>query len=289
MTETVAIVGLGLMGGSLGLALRGQGVRVRGCARREATRADALRRGAVDEAFDDPAAAAEGAGRIVVCVPVRAIPELIRAVRPALRRGAVVTDVGSTKAHVSALCPPLLEGTGAAFVGSHPIAGSERQGIESARADLYRGALTVVTPLASAPDDAVGQVESLWRSVGSRVLRMEPGDHDRRLARTSHLPHLAAAALAAAVGRADGAEAAAPLCGPGFRDATRIAEGSADVWIDIVGTNREAVAAELDGLGERLAAMARAVRAGDDAAVRRLLEDGRSGRRRMLGDARRTE
>ncbi len=284
MDGTVAVLGLGLMGGSLALALRRRepGVTIRACARRAATRAEAERRGLADAVFADPAEAVRGAGLTVICVPVERIPEVALEARAGFADGAVVTDVGSTKAWVEAETLRALAGTPAAFVGSHPVAGSERQGLEAARADLYEGAVAVVTGVNAAPS-AEARVADLWRAVGCRVLRMPADRHDRILARTSHLPHLAAAALALASARGDG-DARGLLCGPGFRDATRIADGGPELWREIVATNRDAILDALDDLGGALKALTAAVRDGRDDRLERLLGEARDARRRLLAE-----
>ena len=245
--KRVGIVGLGLMGASLGMALKRRGMAdaVWGSARRAETRQLAVERGVVDRAFERPEEAVSGAELAVFCLPVLAIPETVARCRPFLSGDCIVTDVGSTKAQLANAVSSSLRGSGIRFVGSHPIAGSEQTGLAAARADLYAGATTVVTPLADADEVAVRRVCALWEGVGSRVLRMGPEEHDRLIARTSHLPHLVAAMLVQAVVRTAGDELS-PMCGSGFRDTTRIAAGSEDVWHDIVKSNRRFVAGELD-------------------------------------------
>ncbi|MDY0148893.1 MAG: prephenate dehydrogenase/arogenate dehydrogenase family protein, partial [Kiritimatiellia bacterium] len=192
----IAIIGLGLMGASLAMALRQRGYtgRLVAYARKESTRAEALKRGIVDAAFDDPDTAVQDASLVVLCVPIRACAELAADFAPCLAPGALVTDVGSTKGWIcrqmAGILPPGI------FVGSHPIAGSEKQGLQAATADLYAGALAVVTSHLDVSEEAARRVLNLWDGAGARTLRMTPEDHDRLLARTSHLPHVAAAALA---------------------------------------------------------------------------------------------
>ena len=240
----ISIIGLGLMGASLALALRKRGYtgRLVAYARKEATRSEALARGIVDEAFDNPDLAVKEASLVVLCIPVRACADLAAELATMLTPGTLVTDVGSTKGWIcrqmSGLLPP------GVFVGSHPIAGSEKQGMEAASADLYEDALTVVASPLDVPEEAAERVVSLWTSAGARICRMEADDHDRLLARTSHLPHVAAAALAKAIGR-DSAQTVGAFCGTGFYDSTRVASGSIDMWHDILMTNAPAVAEEL--------------------------------------------
>lgn len=270
----IAILGLGLMGGSLGRALkqRGFGGVVSGYARRPETREYAVAQGVVDEAWAEPGAAVRGADMVVVCVPILTTGEVLDACLADLSAPVVVTDVGSTKDWVCREAARILAGL-APFVGSHPICGSERQGVEAGRADLYEAATVVVTPgdgVAQAAAAAV--VTSMWERVGARVVRMAPWDHDQMLARTSHLPHMIAALLAAVVGRGDiAAEAVEPYCGSGFRDTTRVAGGGPEVWLDILRTNVEAVANELSEYREMLDYLIRCLREGREQEVESFL------------------
>jgi len=257
--QTIAIMGTGLMGSSLGLALKKRGVpvRIHAYARREETRMAALCLGVAGAVFSDPVKAVQNADLVVFCVPVLTIPELAKACRAGLNPGAVLTDVGSTKACLNTLMAEVLAGTGVEFVGSHPICGSEQQGIEAGDADLYDGAMTVVTPSALSDEAAVKKVSALWKSAGSSVTVMDAEQHDFILAATSHLPHVVAAALALSAGD-NGL-----FCGSGFRDTTRIAEGSPQVWSDIVRTNAPALKESLKIFCENLNELAALVDEGD--------------------------
>lgn len=276
----VAILGVGLMGGSLGLALKARGFRgvVSAHARRPETREQALKRGAVDEAHANPEDAVRDADLAVLCVPILAMAGLAERCRPGLRADAVVTDVGSTKSEVGARVREALAGCGAAYVGSHPIAGSEQEGLEAARADLYEGAVVVVTD-DGASRAAVGRVVDFWAGLGAAVRVMSAAEHDRVMARTSHLPHVAAALVAYTAGRDGGLDRLGEFCGAGFRDTTRIAAGSPGVWHDILRTNQEAVGEELAALARATDALLRRVKAGDFDCVREFLDESR--RRRM--------
>jgi cyclohexadieny/prephenate dehydrogenase len=237
MMKTVAILGTGLMGSSLGLALKKRKVplRIHAYARREETRRIMIALEAADAVFDRPSDAVRDADLVVFCVPVLTIPELAKACCPSLKPRAVLTDVGSTKAHLNKLMAEVLAGTETVFIGSHPICGSEQQGIEAGDADLYEGAVTVVTPFGPCDAAALDAVSNLWKSAGSSIKVMDAEQHDRILATTSHLPHVVAAALTLS------ANHCGILCGSGFRDTTRIAEGSPQVWSDIVCTNTPAL------------------------------------------------
>ncbi len=281
--NNVAIIGLGLMGASIGLALKASGCpgRVRGFARRPDTRAQALRRGVVDEVSDDPAAAVRDADFVVFCVPVLSVVDRIRDCRAGLKRDAVLTDVGSTKVGIVAGAQAELAGRSVAFVGSHPIAGSEQQGLEAARGDLYTGATVVVTPTGGEPPSAVDRVDQFWRSLGASPLIMSPFEHDRIMARTSHLPHIVAAILARTVGRDGDLAQLASFCGPGFRDTTRIAEGSPDVWHDILRSNRSAIVNELQAFADALQSVADALQAESYEQIRAFLEKSRAMRKAL--------
>ena len=276
--KTIAIIGLGLMGSSLGLALkkRGAEVCVRACARRAETRDRALELGAADLVFEKPAEAVAGADLVAICVPIWSIAELAKEIIPALKPGATVTDVGSTKTELIALMKDLFADSEASFVGSHPIAGSEKTGVDAGNPDLYDGRLTVVCP-AGAPTDAVTEISNLWKSVGSDVIEMSAVQHDAILATTSHLPHMVAAALARSVGTEK-----ADFCGAGFFDTTRVASGSADMWVDIIDTNRAPLEAELDRFHEELQGLIAILRSGNQKDIRRWLEEASAIRNAVL-------
>ena len=260
----LSILGVGLLGGSIGLAVKSKisSCSVAGYGHRRSTLEAALARGAVDEVYDSPAAAVRGADLVILCTPVGTFPELLGQIAGELADGAVVTDVGSTKASVVEAAGKLLPAR-VRFVGSHPMAGSEKRGVEFARADLLAGALCIVTPDERSDADAVAGVESFWRRLGMVTTRVSPPEHDRRLADVSHLPHAVAAAL---IRMQD--EASLALAGRGFADATRIAAGDAALWRDILMDNRANVLAGIERFGEELAGLASALRAGDGDAVK---------------------
>jgi prephenate dehydrogenase len=281
--KKIAIIGLGLMGSSLGLALkkRRADMCIRSYARRPETRQRALEIGAVDEVFETPASAVAGADLIVICVPIWSIAELAKALVPALKPGAVVTDVGSTKTELAVHMAGCFAGSEACFVGSHPIAGSEKTGVDAGNPDLYARRLAVVCPTGKTPAAAKEAVSSLWKSVGSEVVEMSAEQHDATLASTSHLPHMVAAALARSVGIEK-----AGFCGTGFKDTTRVASGSADMWVDIIDTNRAALEAELDHFHEQLQGLIAILRKGGSTDIRRWLEEAADRRNRILRENR---
>ena len=233
--KQLSILGVGLLGGSIGLAVRkvASGCRVVGYGHRAETLNEALRVGAIDVASGSAAEAAAGADLVILCTPVGIFEEILTVIGPALAPGAIVTDVGSTKRSVVAAAERLVP-TGAAFVGSHPMAGSEKRGVRFATADLFHGAVCITTPTARTQSAALERVERFWESLGMRMARLSPAEHDRRLADISHLPHALAAALVSVQD-----VASLPLAGKGILDATRIAAGDPGLWRDIFIDNRD--------------------------------------------------
>ncbi len=242
----IAIIGLGLMGGSLGLAIKQKGLarEVTGFARRSETRELALELGIADQVFERPADAVKNAELAIFCTSVSSIPELIGVCRSNLADGGVMTDVGSCKAEIVKRVESLFPPGPVAFIGSHPIAGSERQGIEAASAMLYQNAIVALTPTRRTAPAARVQIERLWHALGARLQMISPAAHDRLLAKTSHLPHLVAALLASCTGRIQ-LDRVGRFCGTGFFDTTRIAEGDPRLWRDIIRANQSAIQNEL--------------------------------------------
>jgi prephenate dehydrogenase len=192
---------------------------------------------------------------------------LARRIAPWLKRGAIVTDVGSVKAGVVRQLERITSRAGGHFIGSHPMAGAEKTGVNAAQATLFHDAVCVVTPTRDSDRNALRKVGQLWSSVGAQVLRLPPAEHDRLVARTSHLPHVLAAMLAAHVLDQSQADDSAMLCATGFRDTTRIASGSPEMWRDIVLANRANLGRELAAIGRRLESLRKLLRSGDEQAV----------------------
>jgi len=268
----VAVVGLGLLGGSVALAARGRGVatEVVGATRSATAAREALAEGAVDRIVP-LSEAGRGADLVVLATPVAAMARVLRELAPGLGAGAVVTDVGSVKAPLVETLPGLLP-PGTHYVGSHPMAGSHHRGMSHAREDLLEGAVCVVTEAADA--DAGERVTSFWHGLGARVVRRSADRHDAEVAWVSHLPHVLAFAFAGSLAAAPAA--AAELAGAGFRDFTRIARSDAELWADILTANRKALAAPLGAAGAALERLARALEAGDAEGLDRLLSAART-------------
>jgi len=273
MARTVLVTGLGLMGGSLAAALSAAGWTVLLHHRRKevADKAEALGYG---RAIGDFAEAAT-ADIAVVCTPVASIPQVARTIAAATasaKKPPVITDIGSTK---GALCADLAD-LGGRFVGSHPMAGSHLQGLEHADARLYQGRVAIITPTPATPAAATAVVEDLWHGAGCRLIRLDPDQHDRLVAEASHLPHVLAAVAAMNL-----SASAAPLAAGGFRDTTRVAAGSPEIWSEILLANHGAVLLTIAWAQKRLDDLRAALQAGDQDTIARWLAAGGAGRARF--------
>lgn len=270
--ERVAVLGLGLLGGSVALAARERGVAscVAGATRRRDVLDEALQRGLIDEAGDYETAA-RGADLVVLATPVFAMGDVLRRIAPVLQEGAVVTDVGSVKGSLADTLPGLL-GPGAVYVGSHPMAGSHQHGFEAVRNDLFEGVACVV--MESEHAQARQRVCAFWRGLGARIVDRTPAAHDADVAWMSHVPHALAFAFARAL--VDAPEAAFEVRGSGFRDFTRIAQSDAELWSDILSANRKALTAPLQSVMQRLGELSRALDAEDTEALERFIAAARA-------------
>ena len=288
--KTVALVGVGLIGGSFALALRRAGAvtTVVGYDRDGQALERALSLAVIDTAADSASQAVRGADLVVVAVPVRSIGPVLHDVALALERGAVVTDVGSTKGEVVRQAEAELRDLFPRFVPAHPIAGRESSGVEAATAELFRSARVVLTPTPRTDRDAVELVAGCWEAAGARTATMAADAHDRIFAAVSHLPHVLSFALVSEIAaREDAAELLAFAAG-GFRDFTRIAASSPEMWRDIALQNRAALLAELDRYGARLAVFRELVEKGDGPGLERLMTEARTARHAWGAGHRRT-
>jgi prephenate dehydrogenase len=254
----VAVVGVGVIGGSVGLAARRRlGATVRGV---DPHARHALDAGAIDEAHDDLAGALRDADAAVVAVPVGALPETVAAVLAQAPPGCIVTDVGSTKRAVVAA------NGDERFVGGHPLAGSEAAGVAHAREDLFEGALWYLTPTSTTSGLVLERLHRLIAGLGAQPAAIDADTHDRMMAAVSHLPHVVANVLVAQATRALGGEHIPPT-GPSFRDATRVAGANPALWTDIYLSNRDALLHAIDDTLARLQSARAALAAGDEAAL----------------------
>lgn len=266
----VSIFAPGLLGASLALGLKERGaVHIRVWARREESAAAALSRGLADEASTDAAAMAQDADIVVLCMPVGAMEDAARKVVPVLRPDTLVTDVGSVKAPVVRVLEPIFEGR-ARFIGSHPMAGSERTGMDASRPDLFSDAVCFLTPTDRTAAAAVEDATAFWSGIGCRVRVTGPDDHDQIVALISHMPHLLAAALVTAVNKEN--PRAFEFAGPGFRDTTRIAGGSPHMWTEILRENSAEVLKSLQAMIENLREIERLLASDDPEREYRLNE-----------------
>jgi len=278
--KKATLIGVGLLGGSLGLAIKRHNLagQVVGYVRRKASLDECARLGVVDYATLELGEAVNGADLIVFCTPVSQMGVLANQMIPYLSAGAIVTDVGSVKmAVIKALEKPIMK-SGAFFVGSHPMAGGEKMGMAAARADLFENAICIITPTKKTKPEAAGRVRQLWEATGMKVISMSPSEHDVLVSRSSHLPHVVAAALVNMV-LADGHKTQqAQLCATGFRDTTRIASGSPEMWRDISLANRRALSEALRMFTRELSVFRKALLAGDAAALEKFFADAKTRR-----------
>jgi prephenate dehydrogenase len=269
IVKRLAIIGVGLIGGSFALALRQAGAvgSVVGIGRSRANLEDAIALGICNELSQDALQGVQGADMVFISVPVCSIPAVVAGIAPELAPGCIVTDGGSVKSAIVRECEALMP-PGCHFVGGHPIAGTEHSGAAASFATLYRGKRCILTPTDSTNSAALETVARLWQLTGAEVCSMEPGHHDRIFAEISHLPHAVAYALVHAVGSADAeGENVLSYTAGGFRDFTRIASSDPVMWRDIALMNREALLSSIDGFSASLAELRRRIDSSDQAGL----------------------
>ena len=276
--DRLLIVGVGLLGGSIGLAARRKGLsrEILGVCRRQETGQLAVESGAIDRSLSDAQLAetckewaqpgsAQPRVMAVVCTPVQSIPDYVRQLADWLPETATITDVGSTK---SSICEQLRDVP--TFCGAHPLAGSDRSGVEHARADLFDQRMTVLTPDVDTNSQLLERTRCFWESLGSRTVCMPAQEHDRGLAHTSHLPHVVASALSASL-----PNDLSPLAATGWMDTTRVAAGNVDLWQQILCENSQPVAAALKQYVDSLQDWIRAIESDDADSLKQLLAAGK--------------
>jgi prephenate dehydrogenase len=282
--QRVAVIGVGLIGGSLALALKQAKVcaHVAGVGRDPANLKRALERGVIDSMGSDVASVAEDADLVVVTTPVAQFPKIFSQIAKKLKPGALITDGGSTKRDVVEAARKALKDKIGQFVPAHPIAGGEKSGAAAASAELFRGRRVVLTPLPENSEDAVEKIHRAWSSCGARTVRMTPEEHDAVLAAVSHLPHVLAFALVHDVaGRENAAELFSFAAG-GFRDFTRIASSHPEMWRDICVANADRLSAELAAFSRKLVEIRKLVDGGNAAALEKLFAEAREARNNWL-------
>jgi prephenate dehydrogenase len=269
--DTVAIVGVGLIGGSIGLALRERKLarRIIGVGRRQSSLDAARKIGAIDHGVTNLATGVADAQVLIVATPVDTIAERIVQASAAVPPDCLITDAGSTKEQIVAKVDAALAARrgGPRFIGSHPLAGDHRTGPEHARADMFDGRMVVITPTDATRPAAVTEASGFWQSLGANVISMPPGKHDAALAITSHLPHLVAIAMATST-----PSEFLPLTASGWRDTTRIAGAEPRIWQPIFTANREHVLSALDTMSDVLSSLRDSLEQGDNETLLATLE-----------------
>jgi len=285
MINKLVIFGVGLIGGSCALALREAGAvrEIVGVGRSWENLSAALGTYVIDQAATDVAGAVKGADMVLLAVPVAQMGPIMAQIAPHLGTGTIVTDVGSTKQDVAAIARLHLGAHLPRFVPGHPIAGAEQSGVKAARGDLFRDKRVVLTPLAETDAVALAAVRAMWSTCGADVAEMAPQHHDAIFAAVSHLPHLLAFALVDEVAARSNAGELFQYAASGFRDFTRIAGSSPEMWRDICLANQDALLAELDAYQARLALLRTWLAAGDGAALEASFDRARAARRSQLG------
>lgn len=285
LADMVVVIGLGLIGGSLAASVRASGAarEVRGFDADAATRERALARGLVDAAPATLAQALDGASVIVIAVPTLAVESVLAAVRDGAPANAVITDVASVKGSVLAAARRVFDALPGGLVPGHPIAGSERSGVDAADPHLFRDHRVILTPHAGSAVEAVTCVRSMWEQAGASVVCMDAAEHDRVLALTSHLPHVLAFTLVNTLARQDASEQIFGFAAGGFRDFTRIASSDPVMWRDIAIANRPALLDALDVFSSAMTELRAAIDAADGDALHAAFTAAREARERYLG------
>jgi prephenate dehydrogenase len=282
--ERVAIIGVGLIGGSFSLALKEKKLcgHVVGAGRSAANLETALERGAIDSIAPDAATAAQDADLVLIATPVAQFEQVLASIKSNLKHNAIVSDAGSTKRDVVAAARKGLGTKVARFVPAHPIAGAEKSGAGAASADLFRGRRVVLTPLAENGGEDVETIAGAWSAVGARVSRMTPEEHDGVFAAVSHLPHLLAYALVNEVSRRPNSAQLFGYAAGGFRDFTRIASSHPEMWRDICVANSDQLLKEISNFSVELESIRRFLENGDAASLEKLFAGARAARARWL-------
>jgi prephenate dehydrogenase len=282
--ERVAVIGVGLIGGSFSLALKEKklGGHIVGAGRSAANLKTALERGAIDSIAPGPAAAVRDADLVLVSAPVAQFGNIFQDIRDILKPGALVTDAGSTKRDVVATARAGLGAKIPQFVPAHPIAGAEHSGAAAAIAELFRGRRVVLTPVAENSVADVETVADLWAALGARVSRMTPEEHDKVFATVSHLPHLLAYALVSDVSKRSNSAQLFGYAAGGFRDFTRIASSHPEMWRDICVANSDQLLQEISHFSSELETIKKFLKSNDAASLEKLFAEARAARERWL-------
>lgn len=280
VSRRMAVVGVGLIGGSLARVLREQGEvgEIVGIGRTEPNLVRAVELGVIDRYSQDPCEGVRGADLVFLATPVRSIATVLARIAPFLSPGCIVTDGGSVKEPVVAACEPLMP-PGTHFVGGHPIAGTERSGVDASFSTLFKGKRCIVTPTARTDGRALETVARMWQSAGSEVIRMDADKHDRIVAAISHLPHMVAYSLVNAVDGYDRLdENILSYSAGGFRDFTRIASSDPAMWRDIALMNRPALLEMMDFFTGYFGRLRSLVESGDEEGLAKFFAESKRSR-----------
>jgi prephenate dehydrogenase len=272
--KKIVIFGVGLIGGSVALALKkaGSSAQIIGVGRSAESLQTALNLGVIDVASSDVASAVKDADLILIATPVAQTPSILKAIKPHLAPSTIITDAGSTKSDVLAYAQAVLGTQAKQFIGGHPIAGAEKSGVSAATADLYSNKNVVITPIQDNSPDAIHQVKNLWQSCGANVSEMSAATHDSIFAAVSHLPHLLAFALVDDIASRENAEQLFGFAASGFRDFTRIAGSHPEMWRDISLANKTALLSEISAYQAELALLKQLLENSDGAGLQALFD-----------------
>lgn len=276
--KQITVLGMGILGGSLTLAIKQRfpNVKAVGYSHRESTREKARGMNVADEILDDQCESVAEADMVILATPIRTFEGIFKEISGALKPGCIVTDVGSTKAKIGEWAAEMLPDN-VRYVGSHPIAGSEKNGVEFSRDDLFYEALCIVTKTEQTNEKAFKTVREFWEAIGCSVLELNSSDHDRIFANVSHIPHMVAAAL---INSTDFEEM--KFAGRGFLDTSRIASGPANIWTDIVMTNSQNISAGIDEVIGKLGELKDAIAGRDNERIMKLLDAARNKRNELI-------
>lgn len=280
---TVAILGTGLLGASLAKALKKRRVaeKVYAWSRSEATRKKCLALPSVfDEVFDSPNDAVRNADLIVICSPTSNIVDIVKTISSDLKNGAYITDVGSVKQVVCDSCRAVLTDKNAVFVGSHPMAGSEKIGIDYSDSELFEGRPCFVTPYSDGDEFCAKKISKIWQAVGMNVYSISPQMHDSIVANVSHLPHIVSGTLCNTASKFPELDLR-NYSGPGFRDSTRISSGNPEIWDCIIADNRTEILSALKNFSTELNAIIQAIENKDSEKVGQFLRNAKTYRDRL--------
>ncbi len=265
MFNKVAIIGVGLIGGSLGLAIKKKKLakEVIGVTSRKASLSAAKARGAIHKGTLNFKHAVKDADLVIVATPVKMIPGIIRIISPSLKKGCIVTDVGSTKQEIVTKIEKQLP-KNIYFVGGHPLAGREKRGVSAARAGLFENTICILTPTPKTNQNALAKTKRFWKELGASSVSLLPSEHDKILSQVSHLPHLVVAALVSSVD-----PKSLKFASTGFKDTTRIAAGDAVIWRDVCLSNKKAIIKAIDKFTSNLSGLRKSIAKGDKQALAR--------------------